>query len=143
MSLVTMDAKFMAQELKCPEGKDRVEYVDRDLPGHYIEVRATSQNQGTHYYRRKDSTGRMQHTKIGRTTEISLSEARKKIRQIIAAITLNGDAPVEAKTEPLTLARFFEEHLFPFQRPRKRSCSPTGWRWYASSWWLTMALPQY
>ena len=57
--------------LHCPEDKSRIEFCDSELPGLYVEVRATSQGQGTYYLRYKDSTGKTCHQKIGRTTDWS------------------------------------------------------------------------
>ena len=45
------------------DGKNRIEYCDTELPGLYIETRATSEGQGTWYLRYKDANGKTCHQK--------------------------------------------------------------------------------
>uniref|UniRef100_UPI003567720C Arm DNA-binding domain-containing protein n=1 Tax=Pontiella sp. TaxID=2837462 RepID=UPI003567720C len=77
-------ADFIANQLQCSPGKGRVEYCDTDLPGLYIEVRATSPGEGTYYLRYKNDGGKTCHTKIGRSIDKTLLEARKQARQLKA-----------------------------------------------------------
>ena len=77
MPITKLNQKFINQDLKCPDDKTRIEYCDVDLPGLYIEVRATRPGQGTYYLRYKDGTGKTCHQKIGRSTDIPLTDARK------------------------------------------------------------------
>jgi hypothetical protein len=78
MSIVKLTQHIITNDLHCPDGKTRVELCDRELPGLYVEVRATNPGQGTYYLRYKDDTGKTCHQKVGRTTDIDLAEARKK-----------------------------------------------------------------
>jgi len=41
---IKLSQQFMNNNLHCPEGKHRIEFCDTELPGLYIEVRATSPN---------------------------------------------------------------------------------------------------
>ncbi len=109
--------------LQCPADKPRIELCDADLPGLYIEVRSTSPGQGTYYLRYKDKTGKTCHQKIGRTTEISLVDARKKAKTLKAEIALGANPKGEDKaTKPvLTFSGFFNDHYMPYVTPRKRS----------------------
>ncbi len=114
---------FIANGLQCPGDKTRIEYCDSDLPGLYVEVRATSQGQGTYYLRYKDANGKTCHQKLGRTTELDLMEARKKAKTQKAEIALGADPrkAEKARKEVLTFSDFFELHYLPYVTPRKRS----------------------
>jgi len=110
-------------ELHCPEGKTRIEWCDSELKGLYVEVRATSQGQGTYYLSYKDSLGKTCHQKLGRTTEHKLTEIKKKAKILKAEIALGADPRGEekAKKSVPTYAKFFTEHYLPHVMPRKRS----------------------
>ena len=84
MPILSLTTSFITNGLTVPEGKPRIEYCDEQLPGLYIEVRATSPGQGTYYLRYKDKTGKTRHQKIGRTSDISLMDARKKAKTLKA-----------------------------------------------------------
>ena len=49
MPVVKLTEQYIRNNLQCPETKSRIEYCDSELPGLYVEVRATSQGQGTYY----------------------------------------------------------------------------------------------
>jgi integrase len=123
MPVVKLSESFIRNNLQCPETKSRVEYCDSELPGLYVEVRATSPGQGTYYLRYKDSTGKTRHQKIARTADIGLVEARKQARTLKAEIALGSDPRAEEKARQavLTFAEFFEQHYLPYVTPRKRS----------------------
>ena len=77
MPVLKLTSEFISNQLQCPADKPRIEFCDTDLPGLYVEVRATSPKQGTYYLRYKDATGKTCHQKIGRTGDITLADARK------------------------------------------------------------------
>ena len=115
--------------LVCPEGKRRVEYVDKAGTGLYIEVRATSPGQGTFYWRTRDpdANNKTTHHKLGRTSEIDLETARDMVCRYIAKRTLglNVDTRKEVrnkKTIP-TLTEFMLEQYIPY----KRDSGKRGW----------------
>lgn len=123
MPIVKLTQNFITNNLQCPEGKTRIEYCD-DGTGMYAEVRATSQGQGTYYLRYKQNgTGKTCHQKIGRTSEISLTDARKKAMAFKAEIAQGSDPRGEekAKQAAQTFSEFFEERLLPYLKQRKRS----------------------
>ena len=64
--IVKLTSDFIENSLQCPEGKRRIEYVDKGGTGLYVEVRATSPGQGTFYLRYKNTNGKTCHQKIGR-----------------------------------------------------------------------------
>ncbi len=123
MPIIKLTQSFINHRLLCPSNKSRIEYCDSELPGLYVECRATSQGQGTYYLRYKDSTGKTCHQKIGRTTDISLADARKKAKTLKAEIALGADPRAEDKARKavLTFCEFFEQHYLPYVKPRKRS----------------------
>ncbi|MBX9917939.1 MAG: tyrosine-type recombinase/integrase [Nitrosomonas sp.] len=123
MPVLKLSESFIRNNLQCPKDKSRIEYCDSELPGLYVEVRATSPGQGTYYLRYKDSTGKTCHQKIARTADIGLVEARKQARTLKAEIALGSDPRAEEKARQavLTFAEFFEQHYLPYVTLRKRS----------------------
>lgn len=123
MSILKLTQQIITNDLRCPEGKNRVELCDTELPGLYVEVRTTNPGQGTYYLRYKDHTGKTCHQKVGRTSEIELAEARRRAKQLKAEISLGADPRGEAKAqkEVPTLDVFFTGQYEPFAKPRKRS----------------------
>ena len=109
--------------LSCPEGKRRIEYVDKGGTGLYVEVRATSPGQGTYYLRYKDANGKTCHEKLGRTTDIDLDEARQRAKILKAKVTLQGDLRKDPAPKIPTLTAFVEEQYIPYQKERIRGWS--------------------
>lgn len=123
MPVVKLSESYIKNNLQCPEGKHRIEFCDTELPGLYIEVRATSPGQGTWYLRYKDANGKTCHQKIGRSTDTNLLEARKQAKKLKAEIALGSDPRGEEKARlaVLTFSEFFEQHYLPYVTLRKRS----------------------
>jgi integrase len=123
MPIVKLSQQVITHNLHCPDGKTRIEYCDADMPNLYIEVRSTCPGQGTYYLRYKDSTGKTCHQKLGRTTDTTLVDARKKAKTLKAEIELGADPRGEQKARKavLTYSEFFTEHYLPYVKPRKRS----------------------
>ena len=123
MPVLKLTPQFIATSLVCPPDKTRIEYCDTDVPGLYIAVRAASPGEGVYYLRWKDPNGKTCHTKLGRTTDIDLADARKAAKQLRAEIALgaNPQADARAAKAVTTVAEFFEEQYLPYAKPRKRS----------------------
>jgi integrase len=123
MPIVKLTQQFIDHELKAPSSLRRVEFVDELLPGHYVEVRATSPGEGTYYLRYKDPTRKTCHQKIGTTKEMTLAQARNRAKEVKAEIRLGADPRAEAKARKAvpTLDAFFTEMYAPYAKPRKRS----------------------
>ncbi len=123
MPILKLTQDIMSTGLICPPGIRRTELCDIDLPGLYVEVRATSPGQGTYYLRYKDPTGKTCHSKIGRTTDVTLAEARRQARTLKAEIQLGADprGECEGAKAVITLDAFFTDHYLPYVKPRKRS----------------------
>ena len=111
--IVSLTSAFIQNNLMCPEGQRRIEYVDKGGTGLYVEVRATAPGQGTYYLRWKDANGKTCHQKIGRTTEITLDDARQRAKTLKAQITLGADPQAErrAKKGRPTFEEVFLEYM--------------------------------
>jgi integrase len=120
-----LNVQYLETQLNVPPGKKRVEVVDTGgPPGMYLEIRATSEGEGTYWIRyRRKSDDRLMHHKIGRTTEITLVDARKEATRIRAQVVLGGDprGATIARREVPTLEEFMRDSVFPHNEPRKRS----------------------
>ena len=106
----------------CPAGKSRIEYCDADQPGLYLLVSAAGQA-SSYYLRYKDGTGKSCHQKIGRSSDISLADARKQARTLKAEITANGRDPraeEKARKAVVTLDELWLAYK-QFAKSRKRS----------------------
>ena len=116
MPIVKLTQNVINNDLQCPVGKSRIEYCDQELPGLYIEVRATSPGQGSYYLRFKNANGKTCHIKIARTTEMSLADARKHAKTLKAEIALGADpkAKSQASKAVPTYAEFFEQQYLPY-----------------------------
>lgn len=124
MTILKLTAQLVAHNLYCPDGKLRSEFCDTEVPGLYIEVRASKPGQGTYYLRYKDTYGKTCHQKIARTTDMDLAEARRQAKLLRADIVANGADPrAEAKAQRavLTVSDFFELHYLPHAKAHKRS----------------------
>ena len=123
MPRINLSQRFCSRPTAPPEGKRRIEHCDINLPGLYLEVKATSPTWGTFYLRYKDSNGKTCHMKLGRSTDISLKQARTAAKQMRAQIQLGADPRAEAKERKAvpTLADFLNQQYLPDSKRRKRS----------------------
>ncbi|WP_181872688.1 tyrosine-type recombinase/integrase [Billgrantia montanilacus] len=122
MPVVNLTANVI-KRLHCPEGKRRIEYCDRQSPGFYVEVRRTTPGKGTYYLRHTTEQKKNQHFKLGTTTEISLSQARKKAKTLRAELVMEKTpqkAQKSTKAVP-TIKAFVEEKYLDYIKTRKRS----------------------
>jgi len=123
MAVVKLTQQFIDHQLICSEGVQRTEYVSDERSGLYVEVRSSSNGQGTYYLRYKDISGKSCHQKIGKTSDISLADARRKVKELKAEISLGADPRAEDKARKavVTFDEFFNDHYLPYVKPRKRS----------------------
>lgn len=109
-------------QLKCSVDKQRIEFCDVSLPGLYVLVSAGSST-STYFLRFKDANRKTCHTKIARTSDISLAEARTRaltLKSEIAAGNIPGKQVVPKLSAP-TFATFFTDHYLPHVKGHKRS----------------------
>ncbi len=123
MAIVKLTQHFIDSQLVCPQNLQRKEIVSDERTGLYVEVRRSSNGQGTYYLRYKDASGKSCHQKIGKTNEISLADARRKVKELKAEIALGADPRAEEKARKavITFDEFFNDHYLPYVKPRKRS----------------------
>jgi integrase len=110
--------------IKCPEGLLRIEYCDAELPGLLVIVTATSVG-GSFTLRYKNSASKTSYIKIGRTKEITLSDARKRAKFLKLQISDGADPSNDKRVQKavLTLSAFYEAHYKPYALQHKRSAS--------------------
>jgi site-specific recombinase XerD len=123
MAIVKLTQPFIDTQLVCPQGTQRLEFVSDERNGLYVEVRSTSNGQGTYYLRYKDQSGKSCHQKIGRTVDTSLADARRKVKELKAEIALGADPRAEDKARKavITVEELFNGHYLPYVKQRKRS----------------------
>lgn len=105
----------------CPPGARRVDYFDTAFPGFFLEVRASGGK--TFYQRYRDERGRERQFKIGSARVLTVSQARRKAKAVLARAILGNDPQQERKelrTIP-TLAEFVRDSYLPFVKNAKRS----------------------
>jgi len=98
-----------------------VSFFDTEIKGFLLELRASGG--ATFYFRYRDAAGKVRLNRIGRTDEISLSNARAKAHQMKLMVSQGGDPKVENhrfKDVP-TFAAFVAERYLPYVKSRKRS----------------------
>jgi integrase len=110
------DNDFLKTGLVCPDDRQKIEYTSDERNGLYLEVRKTSEGQGTFWYRFKDETGKTARVKIGRTTDSSLREIRDRVR-ILAGKRASGEsiAALTKKKSSLTWSQLFHDHYLPYK----------------------------
>jgi integrase len=105
----------------CPEGLRKVAYFDSGFPGFMLEVRTSGGK--TFYQRYRDQRGRERQFKIGSAKVLTVIQARKKARSLVAESILGGDP--QGEREELraipTLSEFVRDSYLPFATNAKRS----------------------
>ena len=124
MPVLKLTQDFINNSLICPEGKKRIEYCDKELPGLIIIVTPLSQG-GTYFLRYKNGNGKTSYIKISRTNEMSLADARKKAKFLKLEISNGADPSNEKRLQKAvpTLSAFYEDHYKPYAAVHKRSAS--------------------
>lgn len=95
-------------------------YFDTQLTGFLVERRPSGGI--TFYFRYRDADKRTRLYRIGRSTEITLQQARFKAYEVMAVLRDGGDPKRGAYrlAAAPTLADFVEEHYTPYVTSRKR-----------------------
>jgi integrase len=113
--------KPVVASVACVPGRSKVDYFDTDQRGFMLEVRASGGK--TYYQRYTDERGRERQYKIGPADAITLEQARKKARTILAQALLGAD-PQEKRKELRaipTLAALVRDRYLPHVKSYKRS----------------------
>lgn len=113
--------KSVVANVACTPGRNKVDYFDTDQRGFMLEVRASGGK--TYYQRYTDERGRERQYKIGPADALTLEQARKKARTILAQALLDADP--QAKRKELraipTLAALVRDRYLPHVKSYKRS----------------------
>ena len=120
MPKVAFSAQFVRHSACAPSVR-KVDYFDASQPGFMLEVRRSGGK--TFYQRYSDERGRKFQYKIGSTDVITLEQARRKGRQILAEALL-GPNPQQRRRELRlipTLTAFAYERYLPYVRSYKNS----------------------
>jgi integrase len=105
----------------CPPGRSKIDFFDVDQRGFMLEVRASGGK--TFYQRYTDSRGRERQYKLGPAQVLTLDQARRKARLILAQ-ALVGEDPQQQRRElraTPTLKEFVRDRYLPYVKGYKRS----------------------
>lgn len=105
----------------CPAGRRKADYFDLGQRGFLLEVRCSGGK--TYYQRYTDDRGRERQYKIGAAHVLSVNQARRKGRQILAEALLGAD-PQQKRRELRAIpqfGQFVHDRYLPFVRTYKNS----------------------
>lgn len=120
MPTVALSANFVRQAV-CAPARKKTDYFDAAQRGVMLEVRCSGGK--TYYQRYTDERGRERQYKIGPADVLSLDQARRKARQIVAEALLGAD-PQQKRREMRAvpqLSQFVHERYLPFVQTYKNS----------------------
>jgi len=125
MPIVKLTQHLIDNELNCPAGIQRQEMVHTGRSGLYCVVTQNNRT-GTYFQRFKSpSNGKTSHIKLGRTTDISLDDAMKKVAEYRSQIAQGIDPrdEIKAKKSIPLFSTFWEDQVLPHIKLHKRSWS--------------------
>jgi hypothetical protein len=88
MPIVSLSAGFV-RRATCDPARKKVDYFDASQRGFLLEVRQSGGK--TYYQRYTDEHGRERQYKIGPAVVLTLDQARRKGKQIVAEALLGAD----------------------------------------------------
>ena len=120
MPVVTLSAGFVRQAI-CAPARKKTDYFDVTQRGFLLEVRQSGGK--TYYQRYTDDRGRERQYKIGPAEVLTLDQARRKARQVVAEALLGAD-PQQKRREMRAVPQlntFVQERYLPYVRTYKSS----------------------
>ena len=120
MPIVPLSAGFVRRVI-CIPARKKVDYFDATQRGFLLEVRQSGGK--TFYQRYTDERGRERQYKIGSAEVLTLEQARRKARQVVAEALLGAD-PQQKRREMRAvpqLGSFAYERYLPYVRTYKSS----------------------
>jgi integrase len=117
---VPLSASFV-RTCECPAGRRKIDFFDVKTPGLMLEVRNSGGR--TFYQRYRDQRGRERQYKIGAADILTIKQARRKAREVLAQALLGAD-PQDKRKEMRTipaLREFVTTQYVPFAMNAKRS----------------------
>jgi integrase len=122
MPIIAFSAHFVRQAV-CAPARKKIDYFDARQRGFMLEVRCSGGK--TYYQRYTDERGRERQYKIGPVDILTLEQARRKARQVVAEALLGAD-PQQKRREKRAVPQlkdFVHERYLPFVRTYKNSWS--------------------
>ena len=120
MPTVVLTASFV-RTARCLQNCKKINYFDAARRGFMLEVRCSGGK--TYYQRYTDERGRERQYKIGPADALTLEQARRKARQVVAEALLGADPQQkrrELRAVPL-FSHFVHERYLPFVKTYKTS----------------------
>ena len=120
MPVVTLSAGFVRQAI-CASARKKTDYFDVTQRGFLLEVRQSGGK--TYYQRYTDDRGRERQYKIGPAEILTLDQARRKARQVVAEALLGAD-PQQKRREMRAVPQFntfVQERYLPYVQTYKSS----------------------
>ena len=120
MPVVTLSAGFVRQAI-CASARKKTDYFDVTQRGFLLEVRQSGGK--TYYQRYTDDRGRERQYKIGPSEILTLDQARRKARQVVAEALLGAD-PQQKRREMRAVPQFntfVQERYLPYVQTYKSS----------------------
>jgi len=115
--------RHFVDTVSCPPGRSKIDYFDIGQRGFMLEVRLSGGK--TFYQRYTDTRGRERQFKLGPADIITLDQARRQARSVLAKAVL-GDDPGHRRKElraTPSLHAFVRERYLPHAKTYKRSWS--------------------
>lgn len=120
MAKVELNRRFVEVAV-CPAGRSKIDFFDTDQRGFMLEVRHSGGK--TFYQRYTDARGRDRQFKLGPADVITLDQARRLARTVLAHAVLGDDPQLrrkELRATP-TLSEFVRDRYMPHIKTYKRS----------------------
>ena len=107
--------------LRCPDGRQKIDYCDQLCKGLVLEVRSTGGR--TWYVRFTNGRGRRRQLRLGDADDLTLAEARARAQEHRHTVALGKDPADErdALRQVPTLECFVNETFLPFIKITKKS----------------------
>jgi len=120
MPRVRLTRQF-AQAAACPPGRPKIDFFDAEQRGFMLEVRASGGK--TFYQRYTDMRGRERQFKLGPAEVLTIDQARRKARLVLAQALVGDDPQQQRRTlrATPTLREFVHDRYLPHVKSYKRS----------------------
>jgi integrase len=120
MPKIDLTASFVRRSA-CPPGVRKIDYFDTHVSGFMLEVRSSGGK--TFYQRYRDRRGHERQFKLGSARVLTVSQARRKARAVLAEAILGSDPQQEREQLRAipTLAEFSRDSYLPHAKNVKRS----------------------
>jgi integrase len=120
MPIISLSTGFVRRAI-CVPARKKVDYFDASQRGFLLEVRQSGGK--TYYQRYTDERGRERQYKIGSAEVLTLDQARRKAKQVVAEALLGTDPQQKRRDMRAVpqLGRFVQERYLPFVRTYKSS----------------------